>query len=170
MRSTKAELQRRIEEVFRLRLGGAGFLDVRDFARAPEQSWNVSDSQLWRYIQAADALVKEHGQANREFIFARSLLRHDQVWAHAMGAGDFRTALAAEADLLKLVGAYAPTKTEHHGKDGAPITLNITEVIVRRPAPAALPVFKEEVIRRHDANSTSTDATAPAAGEDRPPA
>ena len=38
MKSTKAEVQRRVNEVLKLRLGGAEFPDIREYANAPEPS------------------------------------------------------------------------------------------------------------------------------------
>jgi hypothetical protein len=110
MKSTKAETAARVEEVFKLRLGGAEFADIRQFASAPEQQWNVSDRQLWRYIQAADKLVKERFDAKAEHLLARHLLQRRTLYAHAMGAGDFRTALAVLQDEAKLEGLYPPQK------------------------------------------------------------
>jgi hypothetical protein len=58
MKSTRAEVQKRVEEVFKLRLGGAEFADIVQYAAAPEQDWGVSERQLWNYFHAADQLVK----------------------------------------------------------------------------------------------------------------
>jgi hypothetical protein len=121
MKSTKAEVRKRVEEVFKLRLGGAEFADIREFARAPEQSWNVSSSQLWRYIQAADRLIKQRFDARAEHLLHRHLLQRRTLYAHAMGAGDYRTALAVLQDEAKLEGLYPATKQELAGKDGGPL-------------------------------------------------
>src|SRR5215813_12036155 len=106
MKSTKAEVLKRVEEVFKLRLGGAEFADIRDYAAAQEQAWGVSDTQLWRYIAAADKLVKERFDAKAEHLLARHLLQRRTLYAHAMGAGDFRTALAVLKDEADLEGLY----------------------------------------------------------------
>jgi hypothetical protein len=118
MKSTKAEVTKRVEEVFKLRLGGAEFADIRDYARAPEQSWNISDSQLWRYIAAADKLIKERFDARAEHLLNRHLLQRRTLYAHAMGAGDFRTALAVLQDEAKLEGLYPATKIAPTTPDG----------------------------------------------------
>jgi hypothetical protein len=118
MKSSKAEVLRRVEEVFRLRLGGAEFSDILQHASAPEQNWGVSDRQLWNYIAAADRLMKERFDAKAEHLLARHLLQRRQLYAHAMGAGDFRTALAVLQDEAKLEGLYPATKAELTGKDG----------------------------------------------------
>jgi hypothetical protein len=107
MKSTKAEVAKRVSEVLKLRLGGAEFLDIREYANAPEQGWNVSDSQLRRYIQQADALCKEYFDAKAEHLLARHLLQRRQLYTHALGAGDFRTALAVLKDEAELEGLYS---------------------------------------------------------------
>ena len=110
MKSTKAEVCRRVNEVLKLRLGGAELPDIRDYANAPEQGWDVSDSQVWRYIRAADALCKDYFDARAGHLLTRHLLQRRTLYAHAMGAGDFRTALAVLQDEAKLEGLYPPTK------------------------------------------------------------
>jgi hypothetical protein len=162
MKSTKAEVFKRVEEVFKLRLGGAEFADIREYATAPERSWNVSDSQLWRYIAAADRLVQERFDARAGHLLARHLLQRRTLYAHALGAGDFRTALAVLQDEAKLEGLYPATRTELTGGGGTPLTLEIKEEVVGRPAPAALTGIAEEVVPH--------DGTGNPAAADRPPA
>ncbi len=99
MKATKTTVEQRVSEVFRLRLGGATFPDIREYAIAPERAWGVSDSQLWRYIRAADDLCKEYFDAKAGHLLARHLLRREQIYAHCMQLpGDYRTALAADID------------------------------------------------------------------------
>src|SRR5262249_56458106 len=113
-----------------LRLGGAEFADIVQYASAPEQNWNVSRRQLWNYIAAADQLVKERFDARAEHLLARHLLQRRQLFAHCMGAGDFNAALRVLDSEAKLEGLFPSEKHEHTGKDGAPIVLNIKEEIV----------------------------------------
>jgi hypothetical protein len=118
MKSTKAVVARRVSAVLMLRLGGAEFPDIREYANAPEQGWDVSDSQLWRYVRAADALCKDYFDARAEHLLNRHLLQRRTLYAHAMGAGDFRTALAVLQDEAKLEGLYPPTKVAPTTPDG----------------------------------------------------
>ena len=110
MKSSKAEVAKRVNEVFKLRLGGAEFLDIREYADAPEQSWNISDTQLRRYISKADELCKERFDAKADYLLSRHLLQRRQLYAHAMGAGDYRTALAVLKDEAELEGLYPADK------------------------------------------------------------
>ncbi len=118
MKSSKAEVLNRVEAVYKLRLGGAEFHDIREYAAAPEQGWGVSDSQLWRYVRAADKLMKDRLDAKAEHLLARHLLQRRQLYAHAMGAGDYRTALAVLQDEAKLEGLYPPTKVAPTNPEG----------------------------------------------------
>ncbi len=118
MKSTKAEVRRRVEEVFKLRLGGANFADVVQYASAPEQAWGVGERQIWNYIEAADKLISERFDAKAPYLLNRHLLQRNQVFAHAMGAGDYRTALAVLQDEAKLEGLYPPSKIAPTTPDG----------------------------------------------------
>jgi hypothetical protein len=109
-RSTKVETEQRIEQVYKMLLGGATFPDLREHARAPEQNWNVSDAQIRRYMTAAHQLIRERFEAKADYSFNRHMLRREQLFAHAMGAGDFGTALRVLQDAAKLEGLYPPTK------------------------------------------------------------
>ena len=116
-KSTKLVVRQRVEEIFRLRLGGAEFHDIREYADAtkdpegkPRQPWGVSDTQLRRYIAKADALCKERFDAHAPHLLNRHLLQRRQLYAHAMGAGDFATALRVLQDEARLEGLYPPTK------------------------------------------------------------
>jgi hypothetical protein len=125
MKSTKAEILQRVEAVFRLRLGGAEFSDILQYASAPEQNWNVSQRQMWNYIRAADQLVKERLDARAEHLLNRHILQRRQLYAHAMGAGDYSTALRILDSEAKLEGLFVE-RHEHTGKDGGPIQAHVS--------------------------------------------
>jgi hypothetical protein len=105
-KSTRAEVERRVTEVFKLRLGGAAMPDIREYAGAQSPPWNVSDTQLYRYIEAADALMVKHFDAKAAHLLSLHLLRREQLYAHALSAGDFRTALAAADSAARLAGLF----------------------------------------------------------------
>jgi hypothetical protein len=118
MKATKAEVRQRVSEVLKLRLGGAEFHDIREYAAAPERAWGLSDSQLWRYISAADKLCKDYFDAKADHLLSRHLLQRRQLYAHAMGAGDFATALRVLQDEAKLEALYPPTKIAPTNPEG----------------------------------------------------
>jgi len=120
-KSTKATVAQRIEEVLRIRLDGAEFWDVREYAREkeaePGTAWELppdgkplSDSQLWRYISQADRMIAESCRASRKKLLRRHLAQRRNLYAKAVSQGDTRAALAVLSDEAKLLGLYAPTK------------------------------------------------------------
>jgi hypothetical protein len=118
-KATKAEVAKRVEAVFELRLGGAGFSDIREYAAAPtdrdgtkQAPWGVSDTQLWRYIAAADKLCKDRFDAKAGHLLARHLLRRERLYARALEVGDYKTALAVLKDEADLEGHYQRANAE----------------------------------------------------------
>jgi hypothetical protein len=105
MKATKAQVQQRIEEVLRIRLDGAEFWDVREYAREKEKEagspWELkeaakplSDGQLWRYVAQADKLIAESCRASRKKLVRRHLAKARNLFAKAVASGDIRAALA----------------------------------------------------------------------------
>ncbi len=123
---SKAEaltVQRRVDELVRIRLDGAQFHDVREYVseqQAVEGSpWRLadgaspmSDKQLGRYVKRADTALARHGRASRCVLIYRHLARRENLYAKAVLAGDLRTALAVLADAAQLRGLYPAAKVK----------------------------------------------------------
>jgi hypothetical protein len=140
MKATKATIQRRIEEVLRIRLDGAEFWDVREYAREKEQEagtvWELkdgakplSDGQLWRYIGRADRLIAESSRASRKRLIRRHLAQRRNLYAKSVVAGDYRTALAILRDEAELQGLYPEKAVKLKGDKENPVRL-IDELVV----------------------------------------
>ncbi len=153
-KSDKTEVLKRVEEVLRIRLDGAQFHDLREYAVA--HAWDVSDTQLRRYIQKADELLVERLGKSRKKEIARHLAQRQALYARALNAADFRTALAVLADEAKLRGLYPEKEIKE-----------LAKIITAQGAQI------EELKRRHRdahpdaATPPATEAPGPAA---RPPA
>jgi hypothetical protein len=104
-RVDRAEYMKRIDAVLRIRLDGAQFHDVFQFVA--EKGWNLSERQVRNYMRAADNLLAEHQQTSRRRIIALHIGRREALYARAVNAADYRTALAVASDLAKLQGVYA---------------------------------------------------------------
>jgi hypothetical protein len=164
MKSTKAEVLKRVEEVFKLRLGGAEYADVVQYASAAEQNWGVSERQIRNYIAAADKLMKERFDSRAEHLLARHLLQRRLLYAHALGAGDFSTALRILDSEAKLEGLFPAEKHEHTGKGGGKVELRVIEEVIHRPAPVALNVIEGVITSGSRGNGTlPNDPPAPGA-------
>ncbi len=119
MKATKAEIAGRVEEVLRIRLDGAQFHDIVQYGA--EKQWGVGERQLWKYVAASDRLLTKRLENDRDKLFARHVAQRRALYARAVNASDYRTALAVVKDEAELEGLYPSTKHEVTGKNGGPI-------------------------------------------------
>ena len=89
-------------------MDGAAFHDCVTFAA--EKGWGVSERQVGRYIAAADELLAERQDRRRRRVVGLHLARREALYACAVNAADYRTALAILSDLARLRGLYASDK------------------------------------------------------------
>jgi hypothetical protein len=112
-RVSKAEMSRRVHEVFRLLLQGANFLDVKEYAQDTAEgktAWNVSDKTIHRMIRRAHVLLADYAERDRGKLMAKSLARREYIYAKAVQAGDLRAALRAADSQDQLLGMF-PSKS-----------------------------------------------------------
>jgi hypothetical protein len=122
-KATKARILQRVEEVLRIRLDGAEFWDLREYAREKEKevgsAWELpkdgkplTDPTLWRYIRQADKLISESCRSSRKKLLRNHLAQRRNLYAKA--------ALAIKKDEAELLDLYPPKKiapTTPDGKD-----------------------------------------------------
>jgi hypothetical protein len=94
----------RVEEILRIRLDGAQYHDVLQYSA--EKGWNLKERQLREYMRRADTLLVERQDKNRKQVIARHLAQRTALYARAVNAADYRTALAILSDDAKLRGLY----------------------------------------------------------------
>lgn len=118
-KAAHATVTLRVAEILQIRLDGAAFHDCVAFAN--EKGWNVSERQVGRYIEAADELLAERQDRKRRRVIARHIAQRQALYARAVNAADFRTALAVLSDEARLRGLYPAERREHTGPKGTPI-------------------------------------------------
>ena len=104
----KATVSLRVDEVLRIRIDGAQFHDVVQYAA--EKGWNLKERQIREYMRRADALLTERRDKNRRQIIARRLAQRESLYARAVNAADYRTALAILDSADKLRGLFPTEK------------------------------------------------------------
>jgi hypothetical protein len=161
-RATKAEVSARVEEVLHARLNGAEFHDLQ--ALAVEKEWKVSDSQMWRYVQAADKLIEQRFEQDRDRLFRRHVFQRRALYARALQDGDYRTGLAILKDEADLHGLYAPKRHELTGRNAGPVQLHVVEEIVGHEHAAPRNVHEEVVTDATDPAGTPAAQDPPAPG------
>jgi hypothetical protein len=150
-KSDRTTVLQRIEEVLRIRLDGAQFHDIREYA--VEKGWGVSDTQLRRYIQRADELLVERQDRSRKKVIARHLAQRQVLFARAVNAADYRTALAVLDSDAKLRGLF-------------PDSREVRELLKL----AATQGARIEELERRLKDALAPAATPPAVGGERAPA
>jgi hypothetical protein len=103
-RCTAAQLAERVQAVLRIRLDGAEFHDIAQYAL--EQKWNLGERQLWEYIAKADALLTARRNTDRDKLLAWHHAARLALYARAVSTGDYGTARKLLADEARLRGLY----------------------------------------------------------------
>jgi len=116
-KATQAVVAQRVEDVLRIRLDGAEFWDVREYAKEkageagspwelPADAKPLSDVTLWRYISRADKLIVESCRSSRKKLLRRHLAQRRNLYAKAVSQGDIRAALACLDSEAKMIGLF----------------------------------------------------------------
>jgi hypothetical protein len=116
MKAEKAEISRRIEEVLRIIVDGAEHHDIVQYAS--EKGWGVGERQLRNYAARANELLARRMERDRDKLLARHISQRRNLYARAVNAADYRTALAVAKDEAALEALYPPKKLAPTAPDG----------------------------------------------------
>lgn len=109
-KSEAATVALRVEEVLRIRIDGAQFHDIVQYAA--EKGWGLQERMIRNYIRRADALMVARIEKSRRKLLARHLTQRQTLYARAVNAADYGTALRVLADEADLRGLYPPKKQD----------------------------------------------------------
>ena len=128
-RSTKAEVSRRVAEIFPLVCDCMTLREIRAFVNA-KSDWGrgLSDSQLKRYLAAARRLMRAAAVFDRQEEFGAARRRLERIIARAAAKNELRTMLSANRQLSELLGLASPTQIELSGSDGAPLAISVAGI------------------------------------------
>lgn len=110
-KSDNATIMARVEEILLIRLDGAQYHDILQYAS--EKQWNVTGRQVSEYIRRADNLMVERHDKSRKRALARHFAQRAALYARSVNGADYRTALSILADEARLRGLYPAEKQEH---------------------------------------------------------
>lgn len=100
----------RVEEVLAIRLDGAQFHDIVQYAS--KKGWGVCERQLRRYIERADELLTTRHEKDRDKLLTFHHAARMALYARCVNAADYGNARATLADEAKLRGLYPAEKSE----------------------------------------------------------
>ena len=128
-RSPRAEVARRVAEIFPLVCDCMTLREIRTFVDA-KTDWGrrISDSQLKRYLAEARRLMSEAAIFDRQQEFGAARRRLERIIARAAAKGDLRTMLSANRQLSELLGLAGPARLELSGPEGAPLVVSVAAI------------------------------------------
>ncbi len=145
-KSTQAVVAQRVAKVLEIRLAGAQFHDIKQYAAendpATGRPWGVSDRQLWNYIAQAGRQLKDNLDKQQGHLLALHLSKRQALYAQALQTGDLRTALAALKDETELLNLY-PGKLSV--KDVASLGAQLVALACQRMPPPEHAAFAADV-------------------------
>ncbi len=118
-KADKLTAEQRTEAVYRLILDGWSV----DQIRQNTSSWRVSDRQIWRYIDAAWQRIEAVAAPQREEHLNRAISAMYQLLREANTTKD---KIAVWNMLARLMGLYAPERTELTGAEGGAMVIQMT--------------------------------------------
>jgi hypothetical protein len=120
------EITQRVADVYVLLLNGT---PRRHILQHAAKAWGVQTRQADEYIARASAEFKAQSALVYEQEHGKALARLDDLYYRAIKKDDIQRALEAQRERNKVIGLYAPTRTELTGADNGPIQ---TEIILRQ--------------------------------------
>lgn len=130
-RPTKAEIEVRVTEIFKLLMAGVQRHDIRRYV-AEKVKWEVPERTLDRYVARATELIRASAAFDRNTELGRAISRLHDLYSRSYRVQDFKTCLTTQRELNELLGLYAPKRLEVTGADGGPHSFI---AIVPEPAP-----------------------------------
>lgn len=103
-RSTKAEHDQRVDEIYGLLLSRVSYASICRYA---SQRWQVTPRQTDRYIGAARQRILELLGPDQREQLAKALGGYETIFSRQMAAGDLRGARATMKDVVDLLGLSA---------------------------------------------------------------
>jgi len=104
-KATRAEVEARTNDVFKLILAGEDHARITAYAA---EKWQLSARQSRTYISRATVRLAEHGQVNRQTEFSRAMARLNDLYAKTVKLQDYRTALSIQKEINSLMQLSAP--------------------------------------------------------------
>jgi hypothetical protein len=118
-RSTKAEVARRVADLFPLVCDCFSLREIRSLIDA-KTSWGptISDSTLKYYISICHRQLREAAHFDRSEEIGSAKRRLERIIARASAKGELQVQLSAQKQLSELLGLPAPTRSEvtHSGE------------------------------------------------------
>jgi len=124
VKSDNIELSKRIETIFDLICKGYSRIEIILYA-SRETDWNVSDRQVYTYIDRALTRYVEESKVVKEAELGKAMVRLGLLFSRSMDIQDYKTALAIQKEISETLGIKSPSKFDHTTKGEKINVLNL---------------------------------------------
>lgn len=116
-KSTKAEITKRVNQVYNLLLMGFSRAEILEYGQKVDPkkhktAWNVADNTIDTYISKANEIFKLQSAIHRDEQFGLAISRLIYLWQKNVSIQDYKTALAVQREINLLLGLYPPKDTK----------------------------------------------------------
>ena len=122
VKSTDAEVNGRVSTIHKLLVAGASRASIVQYG---SKTWSITDRQVDEYISRAKADLVAQADKDKDNNLAMALARMNDIYQQCYTAKNYKGAIAAQVEISKLLGLYAPTKQELTGGNGEPLRFEI---------------------------------------------
>lgn len=123
-KSSKGEVERRVTDIYTLRLACASHEYIVRYA---SEKWGVSERQVESYITKAIEKEKEEGKQVRENELIKAIKRLEDIYFKAYALQNYSECRLITKDMADLLGLRV-VKHEHSGPGGKAIEIAQKEV------------------------------------------
>lgn len=112
-KATDAEIKRRIALVHKMIVAGASRAMILQHSA---EKWELSDRQTDEYIGRVKQIISEQMDREKDSNLGLALERMNDIYQKCLAASNYKNAIAAQREINRLLGLYAPEKIEHSGE------------------------------------------------------
>ena len=112
-RATPAEIEQRVTAILPYYLSGKSIKEIRQIMSVyPGIEWDVSERQLYRYIEDTRGYLEKHSDINRKEEIGKVRYRLEELFKTAMKQKDINQARLLLKDYCELFGLKAPVEIQ----------------------------------------------------------
>ena len=119
VRSTKIEVEKRVQVIATLMCQGASRHDILQFA-AGRSEWGVAERTIDMYIEKARDVIRSNADFDPAEEIGKARARYEELYSKSHKDEDWKTCLSIQREMTEFLGVRKPIKlaqTDSHGND-----------------------------------------------------
>lgn len=105
VKASNADIKRRVNTIYRMLAKGETRAEILRYA---SETWGVTERTAEEYLSRATSIFNEQASKDHERQYGLAMTRLTIVFGEALDASDYQGAIAAQREINKIIGLYAP--------------------------------------------------------------